>query len=206
MSKEAVLARVDADVRSGDLGRVRDRLHTLIYHYPNDVALRSRLAEVYQKLQFPAMAGRYWYLEERRTTEIEASIAAFERSCGGDPLLMLSALKFRGDPDDIPDHAREHLQSLRQAVQDRYGFFPDAYAPSRRIGDGRVAIPKGVRETQYRQMLRRGFPRQGFYQRGFISIGHRLVALHVVLAGAVIMALALTGLLTIARWVVQALR
>ena len=66
MTKESILARVGVDVASGDLGKARDRLHTLVFEHPDDLLLRERLAEVYDSLQQPAQAGRYWYLTEPR--------------------------------------------------------------------------------------------------------------------------------------------
>ena len=202
MSKETVLSRVEADLRREDLGKARDRLHTLVYNYPNDLALRTRLAEVYHRLQFPAMAGRYWYLDEQRTPEMETAVAAFERSVGGDPLLMISALKFRGDPyEEIPDYARGRLKTLRQAVQERYDFFPNAYTPSRILSSGRVSVPYAVLEERHQRLARlRPSP------RGFIVIGRYHVHIAGALAALVVMALSATGLVAIGRWVYQALR
>ncbi len=206
MSKETVLSRIEADLQRGDLGKARDRLHTLVYNYPSDMALRARLADVYHRLQFPAMAGRYWYLEEHRTPEMETVIAAFERSCGNDPLLMLSAIKFRGDPYQVGDYTRQRLGMLQQAVQDKYGFFPEAYAPSMMLKGRRGAMPKQVRETAYRQMLRSVPPRRGFIQHGLIVIGRHHIDLRVAVAGIVIMALAATGLVSIVWRAYQAFR
>lgn len=202
MSKETVLSRVEADLLQGNLGKARDRLHTLVYDYPNDVALRSRLADVYHRLQFPAMAGRYWYLNEPRTSEMETAVVAFERSVGRDPLLMLSALKFRGDPyEEIPDYARGRLSALRQAIHDKYDFFPDAYTPSRMLKSGRGGVPYVVRE-EMRQQLTRLRP----HMRGFIVVGRHHIHLRVAIAGVVTVALSATGLVSIGWWVYQAVR
>jgi hypothetical protein len=51
---------------------------------------------------------------------MEAAIGAFERCCNDNPLLMLSALKFRGDVVKMPEHARERLEALRREVHERY--------------------------------------------------------------------------------------
>ncbi len=66
MSKERTLERVEAEIAGGDLGKARDRLHGLIRTYPDDISLRSRLASIYWKLQYPHMAGCYWFLEENQ--------------------------------------------------------------------------------------------------------------------------------------------
>ncbi len=68
MSKPETLRKVEYDIRNGNLGLARDRLHGLMLSYPDDLNLRVRLGEVYSMLQQPVMAGRYWYLvaEKRR--------------------------------------------------------------------------------------------------------------------------------------------
>ena len=93
---------------------------------------------------------------------------------------------------------------LQHAVQDKYKFFPEAYAPSMMLKGRRGAMPKQVRGAPYRQMLRRVPPRWGFTQHGFIAIGRSLIDVRVVLAGALIMALAATGLASIIWWIYEA--
>lgn len=100
---EETLNRIESDIASGDYGKARDRLHGLIATYPDALALRRRLGDVYAQLQHPAMAGRYWYLEEGRSPGMDAACRAFEQSCGDDPVQMLLALKFRGDVEAIAD-------------------------------------------------------------------------------------------------------
>jgi hypothetical protein len=117
------LAKINADIASGDYGKARDRLHGLLATYPDDLTLRRRLGEVYWRLQYPAMAGRYWYLEETKTADMVAACEAFERSCGGSSLHILSALKFRGDVEAIGDtYAGRVLLALRERVRDEFGY------------------------------------------------------------------------------------
>ncbi len=121
------LDRIEQDVASGDYGKARDRLHGLISTYPDDLSLRRRLGDVYWQLQYPAMAGRYWYLEERRSPEKVQACAAFERACGNRSLLILLALKYRGDVEAISDaFARRTLLRLQKQVRDEYGYVVDA--------------------------------------------------------------------------------
>lgn len=124
VSKESVLERVDADLERGDYGRARDRLTALIGLYPDDVFLRSRLAEVWWDLHFPAMAGRYWYLEENRTEEVVEAVEAFERSCRGSPAAIWRCLKFKGDPATLPPFARQRIEDLVEACRKTYGDYP----------------------------------------------------------------------------------
>ncbi len=130
MSKEDVLARVEADLAERDLGKARDRLNTMVFQYPDDLDLRARLATVYDALGLPAMAGRFWFFEEARDGARGRAIAAFERSCRSNPLHMLAALKFRGDRDQMPSHARDRLNALEEAVPEKDRFKPSTDEPS----------------------------------------------------------------------------
>ncbi|MDW8289686.1 MAG: hypothetical protein RMM06_03115 [Armatimonadota bacterium] len=125
MGKDQTLQRVEEDIAAGNLGRARDRLHGLIWQYPDDLSLRARLAEVYWQLSFPAMAGCYWYLHEPTTEAMQRAVMEFERSCGQDPLHMLFRLKFRGNPENLPPYARYRLERLQQECQRKYGKYPD---------------------------------------------------------------------------------
>lgn len=121
--KEETLGAIEADIASSDLGKARDRLHGLIATYPNDLALRLKLGQVYWQLQHPAMAGRYWYLEEGESPTMTAACQAFERSCGDDPVKVLHALKFRGDIELIRDaFAGRKLLELQARAAEDYGY------------------------------------------------------------------------------------
>jgi hypothetical protein len=130
MSKEQTLIKVEQDIAGGDLGKARDRLHGLIAAYPDDLSLRSQLGDVYERLQYPAMAGRYWYLVEKKTPDMLAACNQFEQTCGNDSLQILRSLKFRGDPEAIEDEfAAKRLQSLQKRVSSEYGFTVDFNKP-----------------------------------------------------------------------------
>ena len=123
MPIEETWARIERDIAAHDLGKARDRLHGLLATYPDDLAIRHKLGEVYWQLGHPAMAGRYWYLEQPATANKAAACWAFERSCGGSQLETLLALKFRGDADGLSDpYARQKLQTLMRDVEAEYGM------------------------------------------------------------------------------------
>lgn len=124
MAKQETLRRVEEDIAAGNLGKARDRLHGLVQQYPDDLSLRSRLAEVYWQLRFPAMAGCYWYLEEPTTEAMRQAQAEFERSCGRDPLHILLRLKFRGNVESLPQYARLQLERLQEECQRKHGRYP----------------------------------------------------------------------------------
>ena len=115
---EKALNRIESDIASGDYGKARDRLHGLIATYPDAFDLRRMLGDVYWQLQYPAMAGRYWYLEEHRSPGMATACRAFEESCGDDPMQILLALKFRGDIEASRDtFAGRTLLALQERAQ-----------------------------------------------------------------------------------------
>ena len=121
--KEETLGRIEADIASSDYGKARDRLHGLIATYPDDLNLRLKLGQVYWELQYPSMAGRYWYLEQAKTPAMAQACRSFERSCGDDPAKLLLAVKFRGDIDKIRDtHAGQTLLGLQGQAEERFGY------------------------------------------------------------------------------------
>jgi len=125
MPISTTLAAIERDIENGDLGKARQRLHGLVSSYPDDLSLRRRLGEVYAALRYPAMAGRYWYLEEEKTAAMAAACAAFERSCGNDPLQILLALKYRGDLDLIREtYAGRTLHALEAQARAKHRFAP----------------------------------------------------------------------------------
>ncbi len=224
MSNEAVLARVQEDISRQDLGKARDRLLTLVELNPDDLTLRVRLAEVYHRLQFPVMAGRYWYLEESSTPEMEAASAAFERSCNGDPVRVLGALQFRGDHERLPDgYARSALERLGEAIDGRYGVRLD---PGIRVRSSRRTVmmlmqgrerlilqvgmpPRRVIVPEPRPVTPRlgaasSRPRPRTRWRGVTMIG--LGSKHIIIPGCLpqlaLLALTVIGAATIVGWVV----
>ncbi len=124
MSIEKTLNRVQSDIEKGDLGKARDRLHSLIFAYPDEISLRTKLAEIYSILKFPSMAGRYWYLDEIKNKEMETAIEIFEKSCGKDPLKLLFALKFRGNIDKLPRYSKDKLLKIQLECKNKYGAYP----------------------------------------------------------------------------------
>lgn len=123
MSIETTLARVEREISGGDLGKARDRLHGLIATYPNELSLRHRLGSIYMQLQDPTLAGRYWYLAEDKTDAVMDACDTFERAFRSDPLLMLNAIRFRGDVESLTDtFAQSQLRELQSAVHKIYAI------------------------------------------------------------------------------------
>jgi hypothetical protein len=143
MPIEETLKKVESDIAAGDYGRARDRLHGLLATYPDDLALRRRLGDIYWKLQYPAMAGRYWYLEKDKTPAMAAACEQFERACQHDPLQTLLALKFKGDVDAIAaTYAGRTLLALHEQARARHSHYVDF----REQGAARWRQPAGIDE------------------------------------------------------------
>lgn len=96
-STAKTLKRVEEDIKNNDLGKARDRLHGLISTFPNELELRKKLGDIYFELKYPAMAGRYWYLEKHKTPKMVKACIEFENSLGNDINKIDRVLKFKGD-------------------------------------------------------------------------------------------------------------
>ncbi|MBA4385681.1 MAG: DNA helicase [Anaerolinea sp.] len=126
MVKQQSLIQIQIDLQSGNLGKARDRLHGLIQTYPDDLELRSRLAEIYLQLQLPEMAGRYWYLNENKNERMTQACSIFEERFNHDPLQMLFAIKFKGDVAGIAESfAGKTLLELHQQAKEKYQWYED---------------------------------------------------------------------------------
>ncbi len=175
MGKARTLARVENDLTRGDLGKARDRMHGLVAQYPDDISLRAKLAEIYARLHYPQMAGRYWYLEQEKTSAMREACLVFERSCGGDPLPILLALKFRGDPATLTAYPRGRLEDLQRRCLERHGFYPDQRY------HGRDRWRPSQKRTRMDRVLAAGF---GLFLMGFVFLAALgLVALLTRLSG-----------------------
>lgn len=127
MSLERALERIDRDLANRDLGKARDRLHGLLATHPDNLMLRRKLGDVYSRLQFPSMAGRYWYLEEEKSTEMAAACEVFEKECGNNPVQILLAVKYKASLDAIKDtYAGRALLALQEQAVRKYGYSIEA--------------------------------------------------------------------------------
>jgi len=68
------------------------------------------------------MAGRYWYLTETNNEHVKAARIAFEKSFGNNPIRIMIALKFRGDPNKLSDQAQKRIDALQENHVKRLGY------------------------------------------------------------------------------------
>ncbi|WP_396020320.1 DUF6584 family protein [Bacillus sp. ISL-34] len=110
------IKKIEKDIEKNDLGKARDRLHGLISTYPNELELRRKLGDIYFALKYPSMAGRYWYLEKNKTSEMVKACILFEKSLGNDPFRISRALKFKGDREIL---IRLELDKVISPIQNK---------------------------------------------------------------------------------------
>lgn len=124
MAKCTTLERIDSEIAEGRLGIARDRLRGLITAYPDDLSLRTRLAEVYWKLGYPVLAGQFWFLDSELGDEEEQAVQAFLLACKNDPKTVLHRLRLRGGPEGLGDKARERFEEQVRAYRAKFSEEP----------------------------------------------------------------------------------
>ncbi|GLF94889.1 DUF6584 family protein [Streptomyces yaizuensis] len=152
MALMETLARAEADLAAGRIPLARQRLRGLVSSFPEDLALRRRLGEVYRLYGEPAEAGRWMYLEEDRDP---AETAAFEKRYSA-PLRRMRALAWNA-PESLAGtaFAARQLTGVREAASEHTGRPVDwATIPFERDGDGggepeddggpAIGLPAGV--------------------------------------------------------------
>ena len=170
MTVKRTLARVEEDLRAGDVVMARTRLRGLVGCMPQRLELRERLAQVYRLEGDRAQAGRWAYLGEQRDPR---ETAAFDRAYHHDAVRVMWALGWRGPEQDASTQtARERLLEVRARAEQ------DAGSPQDWANPRRPEQPEGWRR----------------------SLGEMGCLLAVIaLVGSVIV-----GVVTIIRWIAQA--
>jgi hypothetical protein len=117
---ERTLARVDEDLRAGDVQMARTRLKSLVRSLPHRLEARERLADVCRLDGDLVEAGRWSYLSEHPDP---AEVAAFEHACGNDPVRIMRGLRWPG-PDETAaatEHAQVRLLDVRARAEAKAG-------------------------------------------------------------------------------------
>ena len=117
---ERTLAKVDEDLRAGDVQMARTRLKSLVLSLPHRLEARERLADVYRLDGNLVEAGRWSYLSEHPDP---AEVAAFEQACGNNPVRIMRGLRWPG-PDETAaatEHAQLRLLDVRARAEAKAG-------------------------------------------------------------------------------------
>ncbi|MGV8967785.1 MAG: DUF6584 family protein [Cellulomonas sp.] len=119
MTVERTLARVEEDLRKGDLAMARTRLSSLVQSLPHRLDARERLADVCRLDGDRVEAGRWSYLSEQRD---QAEVTAFEKACGGDPVRIMRGLRWSGPEDAAStERAQQVLLDVRAQAESAAG-------------------------------------------------------------------------------------
>lgn len=113
MPKPDVLARVDSDLAVGHTHLATQRLRTLLATDPDDLEVRQLLAAVYRGTGNRVEAGRWSFLTDE---VVPVELAAFVRA-NPSPWLRLRLLAWAGNPEKLPDSARERLLALVEEAE-----------------------------------------------------------------------------------------
>ncbi|KRC42754.1 DUF6584 family protein [Oerskovia sp. Root22] len=133
MTVERTLARVEEDLRVGDVTMARTRLSSLVRSLPHRLDARERLADVCRLDGDLVEAGRWSYLSEHRD---EGEVAAFERACGNDPVRIMRALRWRSSEEAATTEvARQRLLDVRGRAEAQAGRTLDWSDRGREAGD-----------------------------------------------------------------------
>ena len=117
MTVERTLARVEDDLRTGEVAMARTRLRSLVAAFPQRLDLRERLAHAYRLEGDKAQAGRWSFLAEDRDP---AELAAFGKAYRRDAVRVMGALGWRGDEDDAATPtARDRLREIRARAEEQ---------------------------------------------------------------------------------------
>ncbi|MGN8247046.1 DUF6584 family protein [Cellulomonas soli] len=132
MSVERTLARVEEDLRSGDVTMARTRLQSLLTSKPRELDARERLADLFRLDGNQVEAGRWSYLSEHRDPE---EVAAFEKACGRNPVRVMRALRWRGsEAAAATEVARRRLLEVRASAEAKAGRELDWSSGGREVG------------------------------------------------------------------------
>lgn len=137
-------------VAAEKFGAAGVHLHGLIYLFPREVFLRERLAEVYAEIGDPISAGRYWYLVENKTLEIEAACLAFEDKCDNDLLKIFHLLleDFKHEKENVIGTAAEKpLRELQKKAFEQNSIIRDL--PSDFFSEPIILSEKEEKETEW---------------------------------------------------------
>ncbi|WP_448631048.1 DUF6584 family protein [Cellulomonas soli] len=119
MSIERTLAKVEEDMRCGDVTMARTRLTSLLQSRPRELEARDRLAELHRRGGDRVEAGRWSYLSDDRDPE---EVAAFERACRRNPVRIMRALRWRGSEEAATTEvARTRLIEVRARAEAKAG-------------------------------------------------------------------------------------
>jgi tetratricopeptide (TPR) repeat protein len=113
MKKKPIYERIKERTEKGQLKKAIDTCHSILKREPENLEIREALGELYNKMQNPEQAGRYWFLIKNKTNEQEKAVDFFTSSLNNDPKQILLNIKYQADIYSIQDEfAKNKLMQL----------------------------------------------------------------------------------------------
>jgi len=117
MARTPAIERVRGDLDDGRLWKARDRLHGMLQANPADQEILELLGGVYFKMGDLPQAGRYWYLTERKGSDVDQAMEAFEQRFGRSTVSAVLALPIRARIIDYPEAVQKRVETLTGALR-----------------------------------------------------------------------------------------
>ena len=124
-----------------DAGRLDDAslvLSGLSLNAPPSSEFSKEIGDLFLRLGFPAMAGRYWYLLDDKSDQMLAACKEFEHSLGDNPVLISHVFLLCSVNDSSPQ-VRARFQELQAKADDFGRTYQYPWKPERGWRD-RIAL------------------------------------------------------------------
>lgn len=108
------LKLAEDEIKNGLKLKAVNRLKNVINSFPNEMAARTMLAQLYYESGFYDAAGLYWILTEPIEDRIKECIDIYKDSVNHSPIQILKDIKFRGNKLKLPAYALQTLDALEQ--------------------------------------------------------------------------------------------
>jgi len=94
--------------------KAAEKLRILINQYPDDIALRGKLALLYYENGFTDAAGKYWIFTEPSQDHIQKAVEIYRKSVNNSSHKILQDIKFRGDRAQLSAYPKMILEELEK--------------------------------------------------------------------------------------------
>lgn len=111
------LQLAEQEIKKGLKLKAVNRLRNVINQFPNEIGVRTMLAQLYYEAGFYDAAGLYWMLTEPLEERIKECTAIYRASVNYSPIQILKDIRFRGDKLELSPYA---LQALDALEKERY--------------------------------------------------------------------------------------
>jgi hypothetical protein len=106
---------VSGDLARGDLGTAKSRLISSFINSGYDPAVCGEIGDLCRDMLDPTEAGRWYFVSDRPTIEVEHDVGAFVSKHGGRVESILKQIPSKAKLDDMeayPAAARERLRAI----------------------------------------------------------------------------------------------